>query len=128
MDLLNLKQLQIIKHTLLLTKLGKCIADSIIFNEDTESLKTLLAYFQKDEKWRELSPLLLKVYLLILLKVLKDTNFANKESGLTKVLAKDFVKQHIAKILNQTHPKELISDETLELQDEVISIAILILV
>jgi len=112
----------------LLTKLGKCIADSIIFKEDTESLKTLLAYFQKDEKWRELSPLLLKVYLLILLKVLKETNFANKESGLTKVLAKDFVKQHIAKMLNQTHPKEMVSDETLELQDEVISIAILILV
>ncbi len=112
----------------MLTKLGKCIADSIIFKEDTESLKTLLAYFQKDEKWRELSPLLLKEYLLILLKVLKETNFANKESGLTKVLAKDFVKQHIAKILNHTHPKELVSDETLELQDEVISIAILILV
>jgi hypothetical protein len=48
------------------------------------------------------------------LKILKET-IKNKDSSLIKVFAKDFSKQDIAKILNQTHPKELASDETLNL-------------
>lgn len=44
------------------------------------------------------------------------------------MFAKDFVKQDFAKILNQTHPKEVASEETAVMHDEVISITLLILV
>jgi len=40
--LLGLPQLQHIKHMQLLQKLGRCIADSIIFRQDSDSLKGLL--------------------------------------------------------------------------------------
>jgi hypothetical protein len=46
------------------------------------------------EKWRELSPLLLKVYLLIIFKVLKESvpREAKETNPLAKIFAKDFVK------------------------------------
>jgi len=99
--LLQLPQLQHIKHLPLLQKLGKCIADSIYFRKDTESLKLLLNKFQKDT-WRQLSPLILKVDLLIILQVLKYTDFADKENSLFKVFLKDFHQKDIAQLLNQS--------------------------
>jgi hypothetical protein len=78
--------------------------------------------------WRQLSPLILKVYLLIILRVLKQTSLSQKENKLVKVLTKDLKQSEIAKILNQSHPKEAATEETLNLQDEVVSIVLLILV
>jgi len=50
--------------------------------------------------WRQLSPLILKVYLLIILRVLKQVNFGQKDNKLMRVLTKDFSAKEIAKILN----------------------------
>lgn len=97
--LLGLPQLQHIKHMQLLQKLGRCIADSIIFRQDSDSLKGLLQKVQGD-MWRQLSPLILKVYLLIILRVLKQVNFGQKDNKLMRVLTKDFSAKEIAKILN----------------------------
>lgn len=97
--LLGLPQLQHIKHMQLLQKLGRCIADSIIFRQDSDSLKGLLQKIQGD-MWRQLSPLILKVYLLIILRVLKQVNFGQKDNKLMRVLTKDFSAKEIAKILN----------------------------
>lgn len=83
----------------LLQKLGRCIADSIIFRQDSDSLKGLLQKIQGD-MWRQLSPLILKVYLLIILRVLKQVNFGQKDNKLMRVLTKDFSAKEIAKILN----------------------------
>jgi hypothetical protein len=83
----------------LLQKLGRSIADSIIFRQDSDSLKGLLQKIQGD-MWRQLSPLLLKVYLLIILRVLKQVNFGQKDNKLMRVLTKDFSAKEIAKILN----------------------------
>lgn len=97
--MLQLPQLQHIRHLALLQKLGKCIADSIIFRQDSDSLKTLLLSFTNNT-WRQLSPLILKVNLLIILKVLKDTNFTQKENPLVRVLLKDYHQKDIAQVLN----------------------------
>lgn len=83
----------------LLQKLGRSIADSIIFRQDSDSLKGLLQKIQGD-MWRQLSPLILKVYLLIILRVLKQVNFGQKDNKLMRVLTKDFSAKEIAKILN----------------------------
>ena len=78
--------------------------------------------------WRQLSPLILKVYLLIILRVLKQTTFTQKDNKLVRILSKDLKPADIAKILNQTNPKDSVSEETQNLQDEVVSIVLLILV
>lgn len=78
--------------------------------------------------WRQLSPLILKVYLLIILRVLKQTVYSQKDNQLAKVFTRDFKPTDIAKILNQSNPKESTSEETQNLQDEIVSIVLLILV
>lgn len=46
--LLKLKELQNIKHMALLQKLGKSIADSIIFRADTEGIKNIFNFVQQE--------------------------------------------------------------------------------
>ena len=42
MQLIELPELNKTKHIMLLQKIGKCVADTIIYLNDAESLKTLL--------------------------------------------------------------------------------------
>jgi hypothetical protein len=102
------------------------VADVVLFKQDTDAFKNLLSRVQS-EKVRSLSPLMLKVDLMILLRILKETP-SSKDHKLAKIITKDFKATEIAKLLNQSHEKQVANEETLNLQDEVISIVLLILV
>lgn len=70
----------------------------------------------------------LKVYLLIMLRVIREVGLKQKGNKLSKILASEFKPKEIAKILNQYNEKNILDEETANLQDEIISTVLLILV
>ena len=75
MDLLDAKQINNHNNQNLLQKLGECIASSITFADSHVFFKQILYKTQKES--HTLSKYTLKIYLVIILKVMKAKRFLN---------------------------------------------------
>ena len=84
----------------LLQKIGECIAQSICHIDSGTYFRDILMRVQRDaEKY---SPITIKVYLLIILKVIKDKKFLNQKSKPTKiadVYNKSFSPEHLSNLM-----------------------------
>ena len=130
MELLLAKQINNHNNQSLLQKLGECIASSICFTDSPNLIKEILNKTQKDS--HTISKYTLKVYLVIILRVMKDKKFLNqkqKASKVADVFAKTFNPDLMALHLVQfprdqemTYP-----DETLSIGDQIMSLVILVL-
>jgi hypothetical protein len=67
-----------IQNLSLLTKLGECIASTILSSEDSDNFKHVLSYVMSSSHANsKQAKVAVKIYLQIILSLLRDKNFAN---------------------------------------------------
>jgi len=91
----------------LLQKIGECIACTICYLDDGESFKQILNKIQKE--YASFSKGTLKIYLLIILKIIRDdAAMRNNKSKLAAVYTKEFKTNLLAQLMHQfeQEPKE----------------------
>ena len=120
MELLLAKQINNHNNQSLLQKLGECIASSICFTDSPNLFKEILHKTQKDSHM--ISKYTLKVYLVIILRIMKDKKFLNQKTKVSKVAdvyTKMFNPDLIALLLVQFPKDQEMSytDETLSISD-----------
>ena len=103
MDFLVLPQLNTFQNMGLLQKIGDCVASSICFKDSGSYIKEILLRVQRDgqEKYSDIT---IKVYLLIILKVIKDKSFLNQKNKTSKVAEafnKNYNPEHLSALLVQ---------------------------
>ena len=118
-----------IKNLSLLSQLGEAIHASILYLDDKESFhKIVRATFVES---KALLPETLFVYLRVILQLITDEGFKKKKNLLKVLDTREFQPERLAVILFQFETplaRSLLPDETLALQDSIISLVLQVLV
>ena len=94
-------QLNTYQNIGLLQKIGDCIASSICYKDSGGHFKEIILRVQRDPQ-EKYSDITIKVYLLIILKVLKDKNFLNQKNKASKIadaFNKNYSPDHLSNLL-----------------------------